>query len=150
MIWVVATNTSTCRIYHYNKKPKKLTPLKQMQHPQSKVKTSELLTDRPGHYNTRGPTRGAYEPRTGAREVEIETFSREIAKELDQGRKKNAYDTLILISPSHMSGILLQHLDHNTKNLITKTIHKDLNHMTDLELLDYLQEHTKYPDSNES
>ena len=51
MEWVVITNSNTCRIYDYDKKHSNLSLLKEISHPNLKLKTSETLTtERPGHY----------------------------------------------------------------------------------------------------
>lgn len=144
MIWVVTANTNTCRIYDYDKKSKQLNLLREIQHPENRQKTSELLTDRPGHYQTRGTARGAYSSRTGAKEVEINNFAREIAEELNSARNEHEFEQLIIISPPHMNGILFQHINKHIKDVVIHNIKKDLHHLTDSDLLDFLQTNTKY------
>ncbi len=48
--WIVLTDSNACRIYDYAKHPVKLTLVKEIFHPENKLKTSELVSDRPGHY----------------------------------------------------------------------------------------------------
>lgn len=145
MIWVITSDTNICRIYQYNK-PDKLILLKEISHPENKLKDIDLISDRQGHYNASNSSRGAYSPHTDPKQVKIDEFTREIANELDQGRNKNSYEKLIIISPSHTSGLLFQHLNKHVKELVINKIHKDLLHLSDHELLSFLQDNVKYPD----
>jgi len=147
MICVINTNSNTCKIYHYKKSPAELTLLKELTHPESRLKSENLTADKPGKYrsDTAG-SGGAFTQRTDPKEIEIENFSREIAKEIDLGRVRNDFEKLILIAPPHMTGLLFQHLNKHAKDLIVNHIQKDLQHLKDHELLDFLKMHTKYPD----
>jgi protein required for attachment to host cells len=146
MILVVNTNTNDCKIYHYGKSPAQLTLIKEMNHPNNKLRSSELTSDKEGHYKAGPAARGAYSPQTEAKEVEIINFSREIAKDLNHMRSTNAFEKLILIAPPHMYGLLLQHLDKHVMDLVTNHIQKDLIHMKEHELLEFLKENAHYSD----
>jgi protein required for attachment to host cells len=149
MIWVVNSNSNVCRIYDYQKKAGKLILLKEINHPENRMKTGEFLTsDKPGHYQSSNAAHGTFAPHSDPKEVAIDQFSREIAKELDHGRKTNIYDKLILINPPHMNGLIHLHLDKHVKELVMHNIPKDLLHLPDHELLDYLQINTRYPGEN--
>jgi protein required for attachment to host cells len=141
MILVVTANGNDCRIYHYDRHPAKLTLLNQISHPENKLRSGDLTSDRAGHYQAGGTSgRGAYSPRSDAKEIEVENFSREIANVLNKERSGNEYKKLVLIAPSHMSGLLNQHLNKHVKELIVNHIQKDLQHLKDHELLEYLKE----------
>ena len=141
MIWVIATDSNHCRIYSYEKKPATLKLINEISHTELRLKKSEFLTsDRPGHYQATNLGRGSYSPPTDPKEVEIIKFSREVAEALNDGRKKQLYKKFILISPAHMNGLILQHIDKNTENLLAKNIKKDYVHTSDKDLLKYLQE----------
>jgi len=138
MTWILTTNTNDCRIYQYEENSKKLTLLKEINHPHNREKASEYLTsDKPGHYQA-GSVHGAYAPHTDPKAVQIDDFARLIAHELNQGRNTNAYSKLIIITPAHMSGLLTQHLDKHVKELVIKTIHKDEMHLNHQELIAFL------------
>lgn len=146
MILVVITDSNTAKTYRYEKGKAKVTLLKEITHPASKLKSSELGSDRPGHYKA-GAGRGAYSPHMQPKEVEIDTFAREIAKELNHERVLNEYDGLIVISPPHMMGLLEQHFDKHVKELILNAISKDLMHYTDRELVEFLKDNTQFADT---
>ncbi len=143
---VVNTNTNTCRIYHYVKHPAQLTLLKEIKHPENRLKSSDMTSDRPGHYQGGQSSRGAYSPHMEAKEIEIDNFSREIAKELNQERNKNEYDELIVIASPHMNGLLFQHINKHVRGLVINKIEKDLIQLADHDLLKFLQTHTQYHD----
>jgi protein required for attachment to host cells len=147
-VWVVATDSATCRIYQYSKKPSQLTLLKELNHPENKLRDIDLTSDKPGHYKSSNATHGAYSQPTDPKEVKIDDFSREIARELDQGRNNHAYHNLIIIAPPHMNGLLSQHINKHVKELVTHNIDKNVAQLPDHELLNFLQTHTRYP--NES
>ena len=146
--WVVTTDSNTCRIYQYNKKPTQLTLLKELKHPENKLRDIDLTSDKPGHYKSSNATHGAYSQPTDPKEIKIDDFSREIAKELDHGRNTNAYKNLIIIAPPHMHGLLFQHINKHVKNLVAHKIEKDLMRMPDHELLEFLKTHTQYSDES--
>lgn len=144
MIWLINVNSNQCRIYDYQKKPPEITLIKELSNPAAKRDTnSDVTTDRPGHYQTRGSVHGAFSPRTDPKENETTHFARDIVKELDHGRNNNLYNEVILIAPPHMMGILNQHTDTHVKKLITNSIQNDLIHLKDHELLDFIKNYGK-------
>src|SRR5207253_1908212 len=105
MIWVVNANSSICRIYDFIKKPLQLILLKELVHPENRLKASEILTsDKPGHFQTAHAAHGSFGAHTDPKDVEIDKFAREIARELDHGRATGVYKKLILITPAHLDG----------------------------------------------
>jgi protein required for attachment to host cells len=144
MIWIVNMNSNICRIYDYAKSPEKLNLLKEIQHPDSKLKKSDLVSDKQGHYKTDGSVHGAYSQHSDPKEITIDDFSREIAKELNHGRTANAYNALVIITPPHMNGLLHQHLDKHVNDLVTHNIQKDISNCSDHELLEFLKINTRY------
>jgi len=145
MTWVVIFNSIECRIYDY-KKSDELRLLKEIQHPENKLRDIEITSDKPGHYKSGQTTRGTYAQRTDPKEIKLEEFVREIAHELEHGRGKNFYENLILVSPPHVGGLLLLYLNHHVKELIRNNIHKDIISLPDHELINFLHTYAKYPD----
>ena len=146
MILVINTNTNDCKIYHYDKHPAQLTLVKEISHPDNKLKNGDLTSDKEGHYKATQSGRGAYSPRTEAKEVEIINFSKEIAQDLNQRRNENELERLILIAPPHMYGLISQHLNKHVMSLVSNHIQKDLIHLKEHELLDFLKKNAQYID----
>lgn len=145
MIWVLNTNSGQCRIYNYKKHPAELTLIKTLECPEYRLRNQDIVSDRPGHYHSTTTARGSYSPHLDAKHVELDNFSREIAKTLDHGRKERSFEKLIIIAPPHVSGLLLSHINKNVKELVTNHIAKELIHLTDIELLEYLKTHAQFP-----
>ena len=139
--WVLISNSNACRIYHYIKKSNQLTLLKEIEHPENRLRDIELTSDKPGHYKGSGASHGAYSQQTDPKEIKIDDFARDLAKELDHGRNKNAYERLIVIAPPHMNGLLFQHVNQHVKELVSHRIEKDVFHLSERELLDFLHLH---------
>lgn len=143
-IWVVNTDSNTCRIYQYKKNPEQLTLLKEIHHPENKLKDIDLTSDKPGRYKTNNASHGSYSQPSDPKEIKIDDFSREIVHELDHGRNANEFHNLIIIAAPHMNGLLHTHINKHVKNLLSHNIEKNLIHLADHELLDFLRIHTQY------
>lgn len=139
MSWLVVCNTNQCTIYQYDKKNKPLIFIKELLHPEAKLKGIDLTSDKPGQYKTRSFTRGSYSPDETPKEMEIERFAQEIAHTLDADRKENAYQHLFIITPPKMHGLIQQHLTESVKALVAQFINKDYTHLTEQEIVQEFQ-----------
>lgn len=149
MTWVVVANTNNCRIYQYDKTHSQLSLLKEINHPELRQKTSENLTsDKPGHYHSSQTARGAFSSHTDPKEAEVDSFSRNIAEELDKARKDKLYDKLIVVTAPHMNGLLFQHLNKHVKELVVNNIQKDMQYLTEHDLINFLKSHAQFPDQH--
>jgi len=142
MRWIITANSNSCRFYECQKnEPLKL--IKVLDHPENKSKLSEFAYDRPGHYKTSTPARGAFEPHTNTAEVLLDQFAREIGDTLDKARRTDSFNELIMIMPSEVYGALHHHLNKNVEGLIKKTLYKNIMEMPERDLLNYVKESLK-------
>lgn len=142
MKWIVTANTNSCRIYEHHDNALNL--LKEINHPENKLKDSEIGSDKPGRYNSsHSMSRGVYAPHTEIGDIQDSDFAREIAVELNEARNKNAYKELIIIMPAQIEGLFLKHLNKNVKDLITLTLQKNIMHLSEKELSAYLDDYKK-------
>lgn len=139
MMWFIAANTNSCRIFQYKKNPAELTLVKELNNPLAKMKGSDLISDRPGHFGAEGGARGAFVGHSDPQEVEVDKFSLEIAKELDVGRRANQYTQLFISAQPHMSGCINKHLGSHVKECIVNNVHKDYTQLNEAELLTMLK-----------
>lgn len=139
--WIIVFDSTICRIYQYNKN--QLVLIKELQHPENKLRDIDITSDKPGRYQSRGYAHGAYSQESDPKEIKIENFSREIAHVLDHGRNTQAYENIILVASPHMNGLLIKHLNKQVKNLIIHNIEKNLIPLTENDLLVHLKELTK-------
>lgn len=147
-IWVVVANSNICRIYNYSKINKHIQLLKELNHPENKLKDIDLTSDKPGRYQSSQSAHGAYSQATDPKEIKIDHFSKEVAQQLDHGRNLHEYKKLIIIISPHMYGLILNNINSHVKNLISHTFEKDLINLNQSELLEFLKIHTKYPHEN--
>lgn len=97
--------------------------------------------DRPGRvHESVGPGRSAMGD-TDWHQHEKHVFAREIAHQLDDARKKNAFDRLIIVAPPKVLGDLRQSMDNATAKLVDVEIDKDLTHDAPHQLETRLAEH---------
>ena len=139
--WVLVADTNICRIYTYDKQPEKLTLFKEISHPENRLKDTDLTSDRQGRYSASNSTHGVYAAHSDPKEVKIDDFSREIAKELAHGRSTNDYSKLIIVALPHMDGLISQHIDKNVKDLITHNIKHNAVDLNEKHLLEFLHKH---------
>ncbi len=136
--WVVVTDSNTAHIYtqdlNGHKEPLKL--LHTLEHPESKLKDTELVSGSPGHYKTSGDSRGTYVPRTDPKENEIDKFAQQIAHHLDQGRAQNQYEQLYIFADPHFYGLMAMHMNKHVKDMVKKVVQKDYMHLNENQLLD--------------
>jgi protein required for attachment to host cells len=138
MIWITVATSYLCRIYQYQKFPQMLHLIKEMEHPESKEKESDLVSDVPGHYNTPGFSRGIYQSRSSPKEIVINQFASEVAKELETGRVAHEIKSFVLIAGPYMLGLVKHHLNKHVQALMIGSVAKDLHLLTEKELLSFL------------
>lgn len=144
MKWIVIANSNDCRIYQYEKNVKDLELVREITSPENKLKEHDLVADGFGQYQTRGMASGSYEPEFSHLEIYANNFAKEMASLLNCGRLKNLYDSVVLLMPSHMGGMLLKHLNKNVLGFIQTSIKKNLVQLSERELKEYLCKHLKF------
>lgn len=136
--WVVVADSNTARIYTHNinshKEPLKL--LHTLNHPESKLRDQDLVSDRPGHYKSGGTNRGAFVSRSDPKELEIEKFAHQIVELLDQGRKQNQFEQLFIFADPRFYGLMGMHMNKHVMEMVSKVVQKDYTHLSEHELLD--------------
>ena len=136
--WVVITDTNDCRIYKYSQGNKSLVLIKEINHPDNKLRDIEITSDKPGHYKSGIAGRGAFSQQTDPKEILIDDFARDISRELDHGRTTNAYTEIVLFALPHMHGLINHHMNKHVKSMITHAVEKDVMQITTKELLDMI------------
>jgi protein required for attachment to host cells len=135
--WIMVANASHAKLFA-NKGPNKgLELVKELDHPESREKASELVSDRIGNY----AGSGSYAQPTPPKEHEAERFALEIAHELEQGRVNNAYEKLVMVTSAHFMGLLNSRITQQVKSKISESISKDYTHLPVKELSGHLANH---------
>src|SRR5262245_58911785 len=113
--WIIVANSSLARIYsmsnNKNHNPG-LSLVKELNHPESRKKGTDLISDVPGRYKARGGANsGSFASNTEPKKNEADHFTQEIAQVLEHGRTANDFDTIILVTSPHFQGLLNKHLN---------------------------------------
>jgi protein required for attachment to host cells len=123
--WILVANASLARLYEHLGPNKGLKLVKEMIHPESRLKNADLVTDRPGSMASAGNGQGAKQPQTQPKEHEAKVFAQELAHQLYDGRTRNAFGRAIVFAPPAFMGMLNAVIDHPTAQLITDRFEKD-------------------------
>jgi protein required for attachment to host cells len=123
--WILVANASLAKLYANIGPNKGLTLVKELIHPESRQKNSDLVTDRSGSMASVGNGQGSRQPQTVPKTHEAKVFAQEIAQELYLGRAKNAFGRAIVFAPPSFMGMLNSVLDTPTAQLITDRFEKD-------------------------
>lgn len=137
MIWVIAANAIACRIFLYGRSPSRLIMIREIYHPENRLKKHDFLSD---------GGREVMVPHTDPKEVELDNFARDIGHDIMHGRKTHAFEKLIFLTTPHMLGLISSHLDKLTRGMVLNTIKKDPQYFSASQIVDILRENTRYPD----
>jgi protein required for attachment to host cells len=136
--WILVANASLAKLYANLGPNKGLTLVKEMIHPESRQKNSELVTDRAGSMASAGNGLGSKQSQTEPKTHQAKVFAQELAQELYRGRAKNAFGRAIVFAPPAFMGMLNSVLDSPTAQLITDRFEKDYTKTSEPKLKEHL------------
>lgn len=123
--WILVANASLARLYA-NLGPKQgLQLVKEIAHPESRMKNADLSSDRAGQMQAGGSGHGAREQQTPPKLNAARSFAQMLAKELYLGRSRNLFARAILVAPPAFMGMLNATLDGPTSQMVTDRLEKD-------------------------
>ena len=138
--WLLIANASEARLFETEFRPKTLTLIQEIKHPESREKGADLASDKAGHYQgdagTNGSTQGSFNEASDPKEYEMERFASELVKQLDAGRTSNRYQHLIVASSPKFHGMLNKLMNTQVSKLVDKHINKDYTSFNERELLE--------------
>jgi protein required for attachment to host cells len=137
--WILVANAAAAKLYANEGPRKGLRKIKEFNHPASREKGSQLVTDRPGHNPGHGNGHGAYVPAHDPKEVQADQFALELCRQLDHGRTTNAYRRLILVSPPAFLGRMNGHLSDHVRELVSERFEKDYTKLDEKALAGHLE-----------
>src|SRR5437764_15038631 len=123
--WIVLADAASARLYEAGEVPGNWALVAELQHPESRARDSELGTDKPGRVKQSKGSRSAMEPPTPPKKVAVQKFARQVAKALEDGLLKKAYERLILVAPSAFLGVLRSELGDRVGGRIAAVVDKD-------------------------
>jgi len=135
--WIMVANASQAKLFSNSGPNRGLTLLKELLHPESREKTSNLVSDRSG--SNVGTGHGAFVPATDPKHHEAERFAQELTRELEEGRVNNAYDRLILVASAPFIGLINSRLPGQVRSKLSESIEKDYTRLPIKELSGHLE-----------
>lgn len=110
--YILVANAGEASLYTIdNLRVGELERVKTFDHPESRQKWSEQVTDKRGRYQTDHGARSAYE-KYDPKEAEAESFAKELVDELSAlGIKNEEVDSVIFVAPPDFQGILRKLVD---------------------------------------
>lgn len=140
--WILVGNAATARLLQRNSAQEPLLPLETLQHPESRMKSSDLGDDRPGHEATDNSAGGnRFEPRSDPKRKEHHKFAVEIAHRLDAGLAAGSFGSLALFASNPFLGELKAALSPAVRERVQLTVDSDYSALGLSELEQRVREH---------
>jgi len=140
-VWILIADASEAYIYSAKKIGGPMTFIDSMEHPQSREKMEDIVTDSPDLGRNPRTGYGAVPYSYDPKDYEAERFAREISERLEHSIQKKHVDRIVLVAPPHFMGHLMAHSKTNWHNKLHLKIEKDYIHVSQRELPEYLEAH---------
>jgi protein required for attachment to host cells len=139
--WILVAHRAGARVFEHNNSQPGLQLVSTLQNEAGRLKSGALESDKPGSSFSTGAVHGGHPMghEDLAHERVAEGFAKELCELLAKGRSDKRYDSLVLVAEPHFVGILRAKLDHQTAQLVTATVSKDLGHVPAHELSGHLR-----------
>lgn len=92
------------------------------------LKDQDLETDRAGRGSNAGGMRHGMDGERSTRRHLVESFARNVAMQIDEGRKRNEFEKLVIIAGPRMLGLIRDGLPVPCRALVVAEVDKDLAH----------------------
>lgn len=136
-IWVLVADSSRARLFCAEKA---LAPLQEVQsfvHPESRVRTQDLVTDRQGRSMGNNRTMDHdVEPK----KQEAMAFAKQLSEHLKNGRHQGHFKKLYITASPAFLGLLRDKLDPKTAQLVVEAISKDFTQLDPVQIRKHLPE----------
>jgi len=143
--WIVLADAASARLFQPAGPRGNWALVAELQHPESRARDSDLVTDRPGRVKQSKGYRSAMESPTPPKKVEIRKFARQLAKALEDGLQKKAYERIILAAPPAFLGLLRSELSDRVRGRIAALVEKDYLHLDQRQARERLEEQLQAP-----
>lgn len=129
--WILVADASRARIVSTNEKLTQMLPVKETEHPESRLRSSDLMSDEPGRSWSRpGGIITALDPPSDPAEMEHERFAEELCHDLETGLTEHQFEKLILVAPPRFLGLLRRHVAPGVAERITAEIDRNYTHVS--------------------
>ena len=126
-IWILVADSSQARIFNAETRSSQLNEMQTFSHPEGRQHEQNLSSDLPGRQADKSsPSHHGLSDRTDLKKHEAIGFSKQIALHLDESRKNQDYNQLIIVAAPSFLGLLREQLSSATSKLITLELDKNL------------------------
>ena len=126
-IWIAVADGARARFFRSNAGGTRIEPALDVELVADRRPSREMVTDKPGRTRDRAAFgRHAMEPSTDPHEHAQQAFALQVAELLDEHRKKNAFDELIIVAPPKMLGYLREAMPEPLRRMVRREEPKDL------------------------
>ncbi|MGB5396383.1 MAG: host attachment protein [Gammaproteobacteria bacterium] len=140
-VWLVVADNSKARIFTMESRKGPITEIKSIVHTEARMHEGDMTSDAPGRSSGRGGAgQHTYQDEVSPKEQENINFARQLANELDNARKKNIFNQLILVAPPEFLGKLRHQLSAQTQKLVCLEQAKNLSAMNAVDIRKHLPE----------
>lgn len=130
--WIVLADASRARVFAASdRRPLRL--VRTLDHARSRLKGSEITTDKTGRIGNRDGSRGVAANHTPTREVEARHFAETLANYLKRSHGSR-FSELALVAPPHFLGLLRQQIGHGLRRIVVASARKDLTELDEQSL----------------
>lgn len=138
--WILVAHRAGARLFLSAGPGKGLALVRNIDHPEGRLKGSEIVSDRQGRaFESHGAGRHAYEAPHDPTDSAATQFARELAAILDQGRNEGRYEQLVLVAEARFLGMLRGALSREAAARVSHTLEKDLGAVSEHDLPSRLQ-----------
>jgi protein required for attachment to host cells len=141
MTWVLVAHRGGARLFENAGRGKGLSLVHDLPHPEGRLKSGEINSDRPGRSYSSGAGGGFTRHGFGKDDATVEVaaqFARELAGLLERGRTEKRYDRLVLVAEPSFLGNLRASLSAPTAAAVSATLDKDLGQVSQHDLPKHL------------
>ncbi len=125
--WILAADSAYAKILRADNRVGPLEPIEELEHPESRMKNSELNSDQPGRaFDSAGQGRHAMENEVDAKKEESIRFAKHLAEKLRQAAIDKAFDKLYILAAPAFLGELRDCMAGSVKSLVAGEIAKDV------------------------
>ncbi len=140
--WVLVAHRGGARLFENAGRGKGLALVQDLPHPEGRMKSGEINSDRPGRSYSNSSGGGGFARHGFGRDdatVEVAAqFARDLAGVLDRGRNDKRFDKLILVAEPSFLGNLRASLSAPTAAAVAATLDKDLAQVSEHDLPKHL------------
>lgn len=151
--WVLAADSNRARFFELSSGDK-LNEIEDMFNPEGRQQEHEIVTDDEGRFgqganggsSASNPGPGARsnqahtsEPQQTAREHDVEMFTKQVVRYIDQARNEHRFDKLRVIAAPKMLGLIRQNLSKEAQKMVEEEIAKNITGLEGHQVEEYLR-----------